>query len=196
MQHEIDRTSVKRSGVAVERKHGPWLRLRLPRQDGDRSPVIVGPRARSLASLKHHAYGHARQCGRSVQACLPVQEFSPHPGISPPGHPAQRIEPGWRRERASQVTLFDLARVGVPYQQISLMVDVAANGVRMIRRPDLSKLRPCGRETREIIPRHLAKSLLLTGVEGGHEMAREMRRQHPAVKSVALFIVEHRCKRL
>src|SRR5260370_6262075 len=116
-------------------------------------------------------------------------------GRSPPGRPAHRIEPGRRRERTRQGTLFNLARVGVPYQQISLMVDIAANGVRMIRRPSLSKLRPCGREMREIIPRHLAKSLLLTGVEGGHEMAREMCRQHPAVNGVARFVVEHRCKR-
>src|SRR5258708_29706188 len=119
----------------------------------------------------------------------------PDPGVSPPGRSARRIEPGRRRERTRQGTLFNLARVGVPYQQISLMVDIAANGVRMIRRPSLSKLRPCGREMREIIPRHLAKSLLLTGVEGGHEMAREMCRQHPAVNGVARFVVEHRCKR-
>src|SRR5260370_27165659 len=122
----------------------------------------------------------------------PDPRIQPHPGVSPPGRPAHRIEPGWRRERTRQGMPFDLARVGVPYQQISLMVDVAANGVR---RPGLPKLRPFGRETREIIPRHLAKSLLLPGVEGGHEMAREMRRQHTAVNSVALFIVEHRCKR-
>src|SRR5258707_635884 len=116
-------------------------------------------------------------------------------GVSPPGRPAHRIDQGWRRKRPRQGMPFDLARVGVPYQQISLMVDVAANGVRTVRRPGLSKLRPCGRETGEIIPRHLAKPLLLTGVEGGHEMACEMGRQHPAVKRAAPFIVEHRCKR-
>src|SRR5260221_648929 len=96
----------------------------------------------------------------------PDPRIQPPPGALPPGRPARRIEPGRRRERTHQGTLFDLARVGVPYQQISLMVDIAADGVRMIRRPGCSKLRPFGRETREIMPRHLAKSLLLTGVEG------------------------------
>src|SRR5262249_8076138 len=117
------------------------------------------------------------------------------PGVAPPGRSAHGIEPGRRRERTCQGTLFDLARVGVPYQQISLMVDIAANGVRIIRRPSLSKLCPFGRETREIPPRHLAKSLLLNGVDGGHEMACEMCRQRPTVKSIAAFIVENRCKR-
>src|SRR5262249_23942094 len=96
---------------------------------------------------------------------LLIQEFSLRRGASPPGRSAHRIEPGRHRERIRQGMPFNLARVGVPYQQISLMVDVAANGVRMIRRHGLSKLCPFGRETQEIVPRHLAKPLLLTSVE-------------------------------
>src|SRR6266446_6129750 len=132
---------------------------------------------------------------RAQRSCLsPDPRIQLHPGVSSPGRSAHWIEPGRRRERTRQGTLFDLARVGVLYQQISLLVDSAAPKVQMLRRPNLSEPSRFGREAREIVPRHLAKSLLLTGVEGGHEVAREMCRQHPAVNSVASFIVEHRCK--
>jgi hypothetical protein len=53
----------------------------------------------------------------------------PDPGVSPSRPSARQIEPGWYRERTDQRTPFKLSRAGMPYQQISFLVDVMAHDI-------------------------------------------------------------------